>query len=507
MENDKKERILFVDDDMGILVCAQEYFKFLGYEVHVARNGVEALKALEQNEIDCCFTDINMPLMDGFELAENLREMDNTIPVIVMTGYPTLENALRTLKNGIVDFLVKPLKMKKMEACLQRVMRERRLFLENILLKQDLESKARLEELNRELLYKVDELNILNKILNEFSEINNSGDVFRRVVDMALEITPADVAMFFVADASVHEPVETAVAPGRLANAPLPEPPPGGLIAEIAADAMPLLISENNGWRGLGPDIQAFISAPLSIRDQVFGVVTATVGAGGRAFTEKDLYYLSNVTRNAAQAIENLALYENIHDNLFATLYAFVNAIEARDLYTRQHSHRVTEIAAAIAAEMDRTPEEIEILKFAGPLHDIGKIGIRDEILLKSGPLTEEEFEKIKEHPAIGANILQRLGFWEKENEIIRCHHERYDGLGYPDGLKGDEIPHLARILSLADCYDAMASGRAYMDPMRKSEYMNAIRSGSGARFDPNVVDAFLRIYQEGKIAPFTIEN
>ncbi|MCP4687070.1 MAG: response regulator [Desulfobacterales bacterium] len=507
MEKNKKERILFVDDEDGVLVCAQEYFKFLGYEAHIAKNGVEALKVLEKHKIDCCFTDINMPLMDGFELAENVRKMDNTIPVIVMTGYPTLKNALRTLKNGVVDFIIKPAEMKKLEVCLQRVMRERRLFKENLLLKQDLEDKTRMENLNRELLFKVNELNILNKILTEFNGIKNSFDVFKRVVDMILEITHADVSMFFVVNGSIHEPVEVAVSPGYPGYPDHPDPAPPALIEEIASDGLPLLLSENNGWRGMGLEIQSFMAAPLTIREQVFGVVTATAFAGRRAFTEKDLYYLSNITRNAAQAIENLALYENIYDNLFTTLHAFVDAIEARDLYTRQHSRRVTSIAAAIAAEMGRSSEEIEILKFAGPLHDIGKIGVRDEILLKSGPLTEEEFEKIKAHPAIGANILKRLGFWEKENQIIRCHHERYDGAGYPDGLKGEEIPLLARILSVADCYDAMASGRTYMDPMPEAEYMNHIRADAGSRFDPDVVDAFLKIHHEGKIAPHTIKN
>jgi putative nucleotidyltransferase with HDIG domain len=242
---------------------------------------------------------------------------------------------------------------------------------------------------------------------------------------------------------------------------------------------------------------------PLKIRGKVFGVLLASVNTGEKRFAEKDLYYLSFMTQSAANAIENLALYENIYQNLFATLYAFVNALEARDLYTRQHSSRVTGIALILGKKLGCTSEQLEILNFAGHLHDIGKIGIRDEILLKPGKLTTEEFKKIKEHPVIGANILEQMGLWENERVIIRCHHERFDGNGYPDGLKQLEIPFLARILSVADVYDAIASDRAYRKKMEESLILKIINEGSGSQFDPDIVEAFLKSYEEGLIQEY----
>jgi HD-GYP domain-containing protein (c-di-GMP phosphodiesterase class II) len=134
-------------------------------------------------------------------------------------------------------------------------------------------------------------------------------------------------------------------------------------------------------------------------------------------------------------------------------------------------------------------------------LHDIGKIGIRDDILLKPGRLSAEEFEKIKEHPVIGANMLSQLGLWDQERQIIRCHHERFDGKGYPDGLRGEEIPFLARILSLADAYDAMASDRAYRRRMDENLILDIIQKEADAQFDPRIVEAFQEAYREGKIA------
>ncbi len=510
MNDVKTETILFVDDEESILNVASEFFRRQGYQTLTASNGVEALEILKNENVDCCFTDINMPEMNGLDLAENIRLRDNTMPVIVMTGYPSMENTIQTIKNGVVDFLIKPVNLKQMELCMRRVLRQRALFVENVLLKQEVKGKERLEKLNQELIYKVEELHILNKIMGSFTAIVSTSDVFKRAVDMALEITHADNAMFYVINESVNQPFEVAsakaktVAKDKIAGAasqPASSPAPlCGLIMEVVADEIPLLVTNNNGARGLPSELGSVMVVPLQIREKVFGVLTASLREGDVRFTEKDLFYLSFMAKSVAHSIENLALYENIYENLFATLYAFVNAVEARDLYTREHSSRVTGLSIIIGKQLGCRGEELDILNFAGHLHDIGKIGIRDDILLKPGRLTDEEFAKIKEHPTIGANILEQMGFWEKERQIIRCHHERYDGTGYPDGLKQEQIPFLARIMSVADVYDAMASDRAYRKRMEEEVILKIINEGAGTQFDPDVVAAFLEVYNQGAI-------
>jgi putative nucleotidyltransferase with HDIG domain len=272
------------------------------------------------------------------------------------------------------------------------------------------------------------------------------------------------------------------------------------LVVEIVEDSIPLLITDcSGGKRGLPEWIISAMVVPLKIRDKVFGVVTAFVEEGLYRFNEKDLYYLSFMAQKAADTAENIALYETISENLFSTLRAFVKAVEARDAYTKEHSNRVAEMAVAIGREMGCSEEELNLLNFAGRLHDIGKIGIRDNILLKPGRLTDEEFEIIKEHPAIGAMIVSQLGLWDRETQIIRHHHERFDGSGYPDKLKGIAIPFLARIMSVADAYDAMASDRAYRKKLDLEKVMSIIKEGSGAQFDPRVVGAFVRLVEEGR--------
>lgn len=520
MSDTEFETILFVDDEESILNVSSEYFKRKGYQVLTAPNGHEAVKIIENESVDCCFTDINMPGMDGLALAEHIRHLDNTLPVIIMTGYPSLDNTIQTLKNGVVDFLIKPVNLSQMELCVRRVFAQRRVFTENLLLKKEVESKNRLEKLNRELTLKVEELHILNRILSDFSINSSSTEVFKRLVDMAIEITRSDRACFYIVNEAIEKPFAVAtvqdgmqhVTLSGLSNTmscswPLTEngqiDPPNleELILEVAGDEIPLLVPANQGQREIPREYRSLMLVPLKIRQTVFGVLMAALENDKTNYTEKDLYYLSFMAQNAAKAIENLALYENIYENLFATLYAFVNAIEARDPYTQQHSSRVTTFSIEIGKAMGCAPEELDILNFAGHLHDIGKIGIRDEILLKPGRLTEEEFAKIKEHPIIGANIVKQLGFWERERQIIRCHHERYDGKGYPDGLTKNEIPILGRILSVADVYDAVSSDRAYRKRMEESQVLQIICDGAATQFDPDVVDTFLKLHKQGKLS------
>ena len=256
------------------------------------------------------------------------------------------------------------------------------------------------------------------------------------------------------------------------------------------------------------PDgVLSLMLVPLKIRAKTLGVLMATIYHGQRRFNEKDLYYLDFMAKKASTSIENLALYENIYNNLLSTLYAFVKAIEARDSYTQQHSRRVTRLSMLLAGSMGRTEEELQILNVAGLLHDIGKIGIRDDILLKPGRLTSEEYSIIQQHPVIGCEIMGHLGLWTREKEIVRGHHERFDGTGYPDRLVGRQIPLLARILSIADVYDAMASDRAYRAGMPEPAILKVMYDGAGTQFDPDIIDVFRTLHQSGALHEAMADN
>jgi len=176
------------------------------------------------------------------------------------------------------------------------------------------------------------------------------------------------------------------------------------------------------------------------------------------------------------------------------TLRSLISSIQARDAYTEEHSERVTGEALRLAAFLNCSATDLESLRIAGILHDLGKIATPDGILLKKGRLTDEEYTVIKNHAAVGENILKPIILLDKERKIIHCHHERWDGRGYPLGLKGSEIPLLARILSVVDSYDAMTNNRPYRAALSREKALLELTSNRGTQFDPDVVDAYLKI-------------
>ena len=205
------------------------------------------------------------------------------------------------------------------------------------------------------------------------------------------------------------------------------------------------------------------------------------------------------LSKRIEESTRNLArLYEDLRSTYLRTIRALAQAIDMRDHYTHSHSENVSRYAVGIGREMGYTIKDIEMLRDAAELHDIGKIGISDMILLKPAGLTAEEWELIKKHPQIGAQILEPLTFLSDVIEQVRQHHEHYDGSGYPGGKKGDDILLGARILHVADAYDSMVSARSYRKtPLSRDQAIAELQKHSGTQFDPKVVDAFLKIVYE----------
>ncbi|MCR5788324.1 MAG: HD-GYP domain-containing protein, partial [Lachnospiraceae bacterium] len=189
------------------------------------------------------------------------------------------------------------------------------------------------------------------------------------------------------------------------------------------------------------------------------------------------------------------------------TVMAIANAVDAKDVRTHEHSQRVAEYSVLIAQEMNcfkwwQKNKLLSNLRKAAQMHDIGKIGIPDSVLNKVGRLTDEEYAKMKSHVIGGAEILKDFTLVEHVVDGTRYHHERYDGRGYPDGLKGQEIPLFARIIGVADAFDAMTSNRVYRSTMDTEYVMTEMKRGRGTQFDPEVLDAFLRLIEKGVIDP-----
>ena len=187
---------------------------------------------------------------------------------------------------------------------------------------------------------------------------------------------------------------------------------------------------------------------------------------------------------------------EHIED----AFYGFVKIIDSKDAYTKGHSERVTKISKAIAVNMSLSKEKIRMLEKAAKLHDVGKIGIPEAILNKPGALTEEEYSYIKMHPVISEKICSPLLSLQPILPVIRHHHERYDGKGYPDGLSGEDIPLEARIIAVADCFDAMSTKRPYRERLPKERIISIFNAGAGSQWDESIAGIFVRMLNDGLI-------
>ncbi|MCK9572006.1 MAG: HD domain-containing protein [Candidatus Omnitrophica bacterium] len=208
---------------------------------------------------------------------------------------------------------------------------------------------------------------------------------------------------------------------------------------------------------------------------------------------EKQNILLAKRIEDSAKSLSRL--YEDLRSTYMRTIRVLAQAIDARDHYTHSHSENVARYAVAIASQMNLPAKEIELIRQACELHDLGKIGIEDSILLKPSELNTMEWEQIKKHPTIGAQILEPLTFLNGVVDLIRQHHEHYDGTGYPEGRKGEDILLGARIIHIADAYEAMCSARSYRKtPFSKMQAIEEIKKNSGTQFDPKIVEVFLKV-------------
>lgn len=239
--------------------------------------------------------------------------------------------------------------------------------------------------------------------------------------------------------------------------------------------------------------LRSVMCAPLVSKDKVLGAIYLDNREKPFCFDQEDIELLTAFANQAAIAIENSKLYEEIQKAYHDAILALINAIEAKDPYTRGHTQRTSRYALGIAQEVGLTKDRYERLKTAAELHDIGKIGVRERIIDKTGNLSDSEFESIQAHVVTGEKILKPIEYLQFAIPIIRGHHERFDGTGYPDGLSGEEILLESRILGVADAFDAMTTQRPYNKPLSLKDAVAHCKQHAGTQFDPQVVDALER--------------
>ncbi|AEH45443.1 response regulator receiver modulated metal dependent phosphohydrolase [Thermodesulfatator indicus DSM 15286] len=469
-----KPRYLVVDDEkllrenLALLISSAE-----DCDVYQAENAYEALEILGKYPIDMAFVDINMPGLSGIELLKLIRRDGHKIPVILMTGYPSLELTVEALREGASDFLIKPFTSQQLFEIINRFKQ-----------KKDT-PKAEYNDILELLKQKTREQTLLFTISDRLTSCNSLSKLYYEIVKLNQEFISSEEAVFYLFDQERGMLVPTSWVG-------LKEEPQSLSIEE----ANPITKSVREGLPYLIPQKdteKAALVVPFRMKEEIFG---ALVLCRKENFSKEDLFLATIILERSAPLVENFILYESIVLNLHDALKALVKVLEAKDPYTKEHSERVTRYAVLLAKEIGLSVEEIECLRVAGHLHDIGKVGIPDAILLKPGRLTPDEFEVIKAHPLIGAEIVGHIGLLAEEAEIIKYHHERWDGNGYPTGLAGQDIPLLSRILAVADAFDAMTSKRPYRPAMSFVQALKEIKNGKGSQFDPEIVQIFVSVFK-----------
>ena len=462
--------ILVVDDEDYIRDSVQIILETENYKVLTAKNGIEALDVLETQYVDIVLSDIKMPEMDGLTLLEKIKEMYKDIEVILITGYPSLDTAIKSVKIGACDYVTKPFKIDDLINKIKKAYENKKLKQEVVELKQliSIYDSSRFFSTtldHDEIVNKLDEiltgnfglegyfiklftksLSLKKNLLPEFDKFINSECTYKKAI------------MVFQTDE-----------------------------AEISK------------MKFNGKDFSIY-KQPLYTNDGLWGIFF-TYKTGSNSFNDIDSKMLSIYLSQFSIALQNSFSFEDISKGYFETISSLSQAVDAKDHYTRGHSENVKDLSLMIVDEMKMSEDFREKIMYAGLLHDIGKIGVPTDIIIKPDRLTDKEFEEIKKHPIYGKDILEPIEFLGDVPYYVLYHHEKLDGTGYPFGLMGSEIPLGAKILQVADSYDAMTTDRSYRKRRSTLLAIEELDRCSGTQFDAEIVSAFKSVLKKkGKI-------
>ena len=274
--------------------------------------------------------------------------------------------------------------------------------------------------------------------------------------------------------------------------------PGEGVAGKAFASGQPIFIADpKKDPRYVEPsagDKEPFVSIPLLVKGKPIGVLNLHAKDGAEPFSDYNVKFLSILAGEAAVMLHNMDMFDNLQIFYLEMVQTLARAVDSKDAYTHEHSDRARVKARRVALEMGLPEPMVRHVEYAALLHDIGKIGIDEAILLKPGKLTPEEYEEMKKHPIIGHQILAPVKYLGPVAQMVLYHQEWFDGRGYPEGLKGEEIPLGARIVAALDAWDAMTSDRPYRKALGREIAIKELQKGSGTQFDPKVVDTFLRL-------------
>lgn len=505
----KEPTILIVDDfqsdrDLCALLLRRE-----GYEIALAQNGLEAIEVARHAQPHVIIMDMMMPLMDGLEATRVLRAYGPTahIPIIMVSANSEEEDAVAGLDAGADEYLSKPIRPRDFRFRVRSMVRLRNAHLQ-------------LQRANAELRRRTDTLAQLNQFCEAVLLDGSTEAIGRKVVEMAADLLQSDRVSLLVPDGDggslrvacalgidpriwpelcipLDSPISGRVFTGQseiIANRDTPHAPTIGQYESACFVSVPLM------------------STALRAHNGAIGVLNVTEKRDLQEYSNEDVQTCRQIAQTAALALEHALVRKQLDATRDSIILSLARLSEYRQQTIGRHLERVRDMSTLLArllADDPRIPEKLDEayindLRRAAPLHDIGKVAIPDRVLLKKEKLTAEEFRLMQDHTTIGAQTLRRVISSGHESRFLRIamdiahyHHERWDGTGYPEGLAGEEIPLCARIVCLADTYDAIRMPREYKPASSHEAAVREILAGSGSQFDPRLVQAFCAVEEE----------
>jgi response regulator RpfG family c-di-GMP phosphodiesterase len=471
------ERVLLVDDERPIVDACTMGLNRAGYDVRATTSPHEAIEIAIREPIDLVLTDIMMPQMSGIELLRTVKHLYPDAAGVMITGHGTMDAAIEALRAGATGFLLKPFTASELRMAVEDALSKSRVLKENVRLKTMLplyeSSKAFYGEMG----------------LHQLT---------RTIVEQVARNVAADHVSLLLAEAPSPDG-----APFRVAAAY----PPNGVVTQVSEDVLtwvakteePLVLNEGAATNlpaqlAGTPPPSAVMYLPLLANKKLVGILRIRKTGGSQTFGDPEIEMLTIQGSQAAIALQNAQLLKSVEDGYLDALSTLANVLEARDIETRGHVERLANNCVLIAKQLGLTAEDVEAVRVGALLHDIGKIGIPDAILRKPSSLSPEEYEVVRRHPVIGDRILAPIPQLQKARAAVLSHHERWDGTGYPFGLEAERIPLTARIVCVADAFDAMTETKPYHSGQSVVKALEELQRCKGTQFDPKVVDAFFEV-------------
>jgi putative nucleotidyltransferase with HDIG domain len=515
-----KRSILVIDDDRRVLELLQISLTQNGFRVATAGNGEDGLELIRKDPPDLVILDLRLPKKTGFEVCAALKSSKDTaqIPVIMVSASAEVDSRLQGLMHGADDYLTKPFSPKelliKVRRIFERMERTETLASKNRELETEVaRNREDLVVRNKELRFQVYSLETLMGLTHQLNSSLDLEHLLNTLILTVIGQIRVNSACLFLTDER-DTPTRLTVSTwkgikeeqARAITFDYQSAFIRALLPQEGDDGRPVRLSDLENDSELAREVGSLYAAgiaavsPVLMKNRLTAVLAVGEKVSGQEFHGSDLEMLRSLSESAGIAIENARLFKDLQEAYVSTVRLLVSRIEEKDPYTHGHTERVARYAVALAKELRFGPDEVQRIQFGAFLHDIGKVHTQDAILHKPGALTDEEWRLVKAHPVRGAEMIRGVKFLERVTDMVRHHHERVDGRGYPDGLKGDEITLGAKIVNVADAFDAMTTDRPYRAGLTVEQAIAQMQEKSGTQFASEIVDVMVEALRSGRI-------